>query len=195
MEYREQIITTAQKLGVFRPREIKAPRGLLAELVHQGVLERPGRGLYRLLSLEPSEHHSLVEVSTRIPHAIISLLSALQFHGIGTQSPREVWITLNVRARKPRLQYPPLRIMRASGQALVEGIEYHEIEGRKVAIYSVEKTIVDCFKYRNKIGLDVALEALKEAWAAKRINMDTLWKYAQVCRVTNVMRPYLEAIQ
>jgi len=195
MEYREQIITTAKKLGAFRPKEIRAPRALLSELVHEGVLERSGRGLYRMLSFEPSEHHSLVEVSTRIPHAAISLLSALQFHGIGTQSPREVWVTINVRARKPRLEYPPLRIMRASGTALSEGMEYHEIEGRKVPIYSVEKTLADCFKYRNKIGLDVALEALKEAWAAKRVNMDSLWKHAQECRVTNVIRPYIEAIQ
>lgn len=130
-----------------------------------------------------------------IPHAVVSLLSALQFHGIGTQSPHQVWITIDVRARKPRLTYPPLRIVRASGTALTAGIEYHQIEGRQIAIYSIEKTIADCFKYRNKIGLDVALEALKEAWVGRRMNVDALWRYSEICRVTNVIRPYVEAIQ
>jgi predicted transcriptional regulator of viral defense system len=191
----QKITAIAQKLGVFRPREVHAPRRLLAELVAAGVLERSGRGLYRMPSFEVSEHHSLVEVVARIPHAKISLLSALQFHGIGTQVPSFVWITLDVHARKPRHGYPPLRVMRASGAALTSGIEYHQIEGRKVAIYSIEKTVADCFKYRNKIGLDVALEALKDSYQAKRLDMDQLWRYARLCRVARVIRPYIEAIQ
>lgn len=195
MNYEKHIISKAKKLGVIRPRDVSAPRTVLLELVGKGMLERTGWGLYQLPSLEVSEHHSLVEVSVSIPHAVVSLLSALQFHGIGTQSPHQVWITLDVRARKPRLTYPPLRIVRASGTALTAGIEYHQIEGRQVAIYSIEKTIADCFKYRNKIGLDVALEALKEAWVGRRMNVDALWRYSESCRVTNVIRPYLEAIQ
>lgn len=195
MNYEKHIISKAKKLGVIRPRDVSAPRNVLGELVEKGMLERTGWGLYQLASLEVSEHHSLVEVSVSIPHAVVSLLSALQFHGIGTQSPHQVWITLDVRARKPRLTYPPLRIVRASGTALTAGIESHQIEGRQVAIYSIEKTIADCFKYRNKIGLDVALEALKEAWVGRRMNVDALWRYSEICRVTNVIRPYVEAIQ
>ncbi len=195
MDYETHIISTAEKLGVIRPRDVNAPRTVLSELVRKGVIERTGWGLYRRTQSEPSEHHSLVEISASVPHAIVSLLSALQFHGIGTQSPYQVWITIDVRARKPRLKYPPIRVMRASGIALNAGIDSHQIEGRQVAIYSIEKTIADCFKYRNKIGLDVALEALKEAWFCKRLNMDTLWEYSKICRVTNVIRPYVEAIQ
>jgi predicted transcriptional regulator of viral defense system len=195
MDYEKHIIARAKKLRVIRPRDLDAPRTALGELVRRGVLERTSRGLYRLPTLEATEHHSLVEVSVSIPHAVVSLLSALQFHGIGTQSPYQVWITINVRARKPRLEYPPLHIMRASGAALTAGIEHHQIEGRRVAIYCLEKTIADCFKYRNKIGLDVALEGLKEAWASKSLNMDALWRYSEICRITNVIRPYVEAIQ
>ena len=195
MTHEEEIVSMANKLGVIRPRDIRAPRAVLAQLVEQGVLERSGRGLYRISSLELSEHHSLVEVSAKIPHAVVSHLSALQFHGNGTQNPSEVWITIDIRARKPNLENPPIRVMRASGKAFTSGIVEHTISGRKVRVYCLEKTIVDCFKYRSKVGLDVALEALKDAWHSKKINTDLLWRHAKVCRITNVIRPYLEALQ
>jgi predicted transcriptional regulator of viral defense system len=121
-------------------------------------------------------------------------LSALAFHGLTTQAPFEVWIAIDNKARAPRLDYPPMRIVRFSGAALTEGVEVHEIEGIPVLVTSVAKTIADCFKYRNKIGLDVALEALKEAWRDKRVTMDELWHFGQICRVHNVMRPYLEGL-
>lgn len=195
MNDKELVIIQAKKLGVIRPRDLGVPRTVLGELVRQGRLERTGWGLYRLPCHEPSEHHSLVEVAVRAPQAIVCLLSALEFHGIGTQSPHKVWITIDGKARQPRLNYPPLHTVRASGAALMSGIEHYCIEGRDVAIYSIEKTIADCFKYRNKIGLDVALEALKEAVANRKLNMDYLWRYSEICRVSNVIRPYLEAIQ
>jgi len=195
MGQREQVVKAAEKLGLIRPNDVRVPRVVLKRLVEAGVLEHAGRGLYRLPSSALSAHHSLVEVSVLVPKGIISLLSALQFHEVGTQAPPSVWMTLDVRARKPRLDYPPIEVMRASGQALSSGIEKHDIEGRKVQIYSLEKTIADCFKYRNKIGLDVALEALKDAWSSKRINMEALWRYCRICRVTNVIRPYLEVLQ
>ena len=195
MRYDKEILKAAKKLGLLRPRDIAAPRAALRDLVKRGLLEQVGRGLYRIPNSDISEHSSLVEVSVRLPNAIISHLSALQFHGIGTQNPHEVWITLNVRARRPQSKYPPIRVMRASGGALKTGVEYHKIEGREVPIYSIEKTIIDCFKYRSKVGLDVALEALKDAWAKKQINIDTLWKYSKICHVTNIIRPYIEAIQ
>jgi predicted transcriptional regulator of viral defense system len=125
---------------------------------------------------------------------VVCLLSALQFHGLTTQSPFEVWVAIANKARAPKMEYPPLRIVRFSGAALTEGVEKHRVDGVTVRVTSVAKTVADCFKYRNKIGLDVALEALREAWNAKRVSIDDLWHYAQVCRVANVMRPYLEAL-
>lgn len=122
------------------------------------------------------------------------LLSALNFHRLGTQLPHEVWIALDRSARHPSIRYPRLRVVRFSGQALREGVETHRIEGQTVRIYGVAKTIADLFKYRNKIGLDVALEALREGWRARRFTMDELHRYARICRVERVMRPYLEAL-
>lgn len=137
----------------------------------------------------------LAQVAKRVPHAVISLLSALQFHDIGTQLPHEVWIAIDGKAAKPQIDYPPVRVMRFSGKSLSEGIEEHIIEGVSVRVYNKAKTVADCFKYRNKIGLDVALEALKDCYRRKLCNNDELWKYAKICRVSNVMKPYLEAIQ
>ena len=128
------------------------------------------------------------------PKAVICLLSALSFHQIGTQLPHEVWIALDRRSRRPSLTYPRLHVVRFSGDALTEGAEAHRIEGETVRVYSVAKTIADTFKYRNKIGLEVALEALREAWRARRFTMDKMYRYARICRVERVMRPYLEAL-
>ncbi len=122
------------------------------------------------------------------------LLSALRFHDIGTQTPFQVWIALDRRARRPALKYPPLRVVRFTGAALTEGVESHRIEGRTVRIYKVAKTVVDCFKCRNKIGLDVALEALREAWHARRFTTEAPYRYAVICRVHRIMRPYLEVL-
>ena len=169
-------------------------RQALTRLVEAGKLERIARGIYRLPQHSITEHHGLVLASTTAPQATICLLSALQFHGIGTQIPSQVWIAIDRRAHQPTLKFPPLRVMRYSGAALTSGVETHRIEGRPVQIYSVAKTIADCFKYRNKIGLDVALEALREAWRARRFTMDDLYRQAQICRVQRVIRPYLEVI-
>ena len=166
----------------------------LRKLTLQGVLERIGRGLYRLSESDVTAYHSLAEVGARIPHGIICLLSALRFHQITTQAPFEVWIAIDGKARLPHVPNLPLRVVRFSGPALTEGIEEHAIEGVPVRIYSLAKTVADCFKYRNKIGLDVAMEALRETLRGKRATVDALWASAKVCRVTNVMRPYLEAM-
>lgn len=166
----------------------------LTRLVQTGQVERIARGLYRLPEQSFSEHHGLVVASAAIPRAIVCLLSALQFHGVGTQVPFEVWIAIDRRDRRPALTYPPLRIVRFSGPALTEGVESHRIEGQTVRVYSLAKTVTDCFKYRNKIGIDVALEALREAWRGRRVTMDELDRYARVCRVQRVMQPYLEAL-
>ena len=183
--------------GLLRSRDFSA-RGLspsrVRDLTRQGRLIRLSRGLYAFPDRVVSEHAALSEISIRHPAAVVCLLSALQFHGLTTQMPFEVWIAIANKARAPRIAYPPLRIVRFGGAALSAGLERHVIDGVAVQVTSVAKTVCDCFKYRNKIGLDVALEALREAWNGKRATADDLWRYAGICRVSNVMRPYLEAL-
>jgi predicted transcriptional regulator of viral defense system len=142
-----------------------------------------------------SGQHQLAEVAARSPQGVFCLLTALRFHQLTTQSPHEVWLAIPNKAHAPKLDYPPLRIVRFSGPSLTEGIESHTVDGTLIRVYSVAKTVADCFKYRNKIGLDVALEALRECRREKRASNDELWRYARLCRVANVMRPYLESIE
>jgi predicted transcriptional regulator of viral defense system len=193
----EAILELARSLGVLRVRDLTS-RGIhpeyLRRLCRQGLMVRTGRGLYMAADADISAHHSLAEAAKLVPHGIICLLSALRFHDIGTQSPHEVWMALERTAARPRIGYPPLRIVRFSGRALTEGVEERLIEGVPVKVTSPARTVADCFKYRNKIGLDVALEALQECRRNRRCGIDDLWHYAKVCRVANVMRPYLEAI-
>ena len=159
-----------------------------------GELVRVGRGRYVLAGQQLSENLGLALVAAAAPQAIICLLSALQFHGIGTQSPREVWIAVDKNGSRPRLDHPPVRLAVFSGAAFTFGIERHVIDGIRVKVYSAEKTVADCFKFRNKVGLDVALEALREGLRVKRFSRDSLWTAAKVCRVTTVIRPYLEVL-
>ena len=166
----------------------------LSRMVQAGALERVARGRYRLPDAPTTEHHGLALVAAGVPKAVVCLLSALSYHGIGTQLPHEVWIAIDRRSRRPALAYPKLRVLRFSGQALSAGVEAHRIEGETVRVYGVAKTLADLFKYRNKIGLDVCLEALREAWTARRFTMDEVHRYARICRVERVMRPYLEAL-
>ncbi|HAC33941.1 MAG TPA: transcriptional regulator [Gammaproteobacteria bacterium] len=193
----QNILDLAAERGLIRPRDL-TERGLptvaLTRLVRQGRLQRVGRGLYALPDRPVSEHNALAEVAHKHPQAIVCLLSALRFHDLTTQSPFEVWLAIPNKARAPKMDYPPLRIVRFSGEALNVGVEDHVIDGVPVRVTSVARTVADCFKFRNKIGLDVALEALQEAWRAKRVSMDKLWQYATLCRVTNVMRPYMESL-
>ncbi len=193
----DRILRLAGEMGVLRPRDLARygiAREYLTRLTRAGLLERVGRGLYILPDAELTEHHSLAEASKRVPAGIVCLLSALRFHDLTTQAPFEVWLALPPTARRPRAGTPPLRVVRFSGPALMEGVEEHVIEEAHVRVYNPAKTVADCFKYRNKIGLDVALEALRETWRARRATMDELWHYAEVCRVASVMRPYLESL-
>jgi len=193
----EEIVKIAKKSGVLRPRDLEAhgiPRKYLSQLCDEGTLKRVGRGLYVYADAEVSADIGLAQVAKQVPHGVVCLLSALQFHNIGSQSPFEVWLAIDRKAWRPQIGYPPLRIMRFSGEALTEGIEKHAIERVSVRIYSPAKTVADCFKYRNKIGLDVAIEALRDCRDSKKCTNADLWKYAKVCRVTQVMRPYLEAL-
>lgn len=169
------------------------PRTLYALRDH-GRLIQVSRGLYELADKKMTVHHTLAIACKRVPQGIICLLSALRFHDLTTQAPFEVWLAIDRLSRKPNEKLLPLRIFRFSGQALQAGVEKHKVEGIEVRVYNPAKTVVDCFKYRNKIGLEVALEALREGWRERRFTMDDLWHYGKICRVANVMRPYLEAL-
>ena len=193
----QQARELVREQGVLRPRDLLA-RGLpavyLARLAEEGRVERVGRGLYRSLEMAPDEQHSLVEACQTVPGAVVCLLSALRFHDLGTQSPAEIWLAIGNKARIPRMELLPFHIVRFSAVALAAGVEEHNIEGVRVRVFDPAKTVVDCFKYRHKIGLDVALEALRAGWQERRFTMDQLWRYAGICRMINVMRPYLEGL-
>ncbi len=192
-----QVLKIVRKSGILRPRDLATqsiPRTYLQRLHQQGLLVKETRGLYKLPDAEITEHHSLAEACKRSPRGVVCLLSALQFHKLTAQAPSEVWIALDRKARAPRQAGQPLRLVRMSGKALTEGVEEHCIEGVAVKVYKPAKTVADCFKYRNKIGLDVALEALRDYKQKHRDRMDELWRFAKVCRVERVMRPYLEAL-
>lgn len=193
----DRVLRLAARRGVLTRAEV-AKAGIhthtLSRLVRSGVLERVGRGVYRRADAPISEHHGLALAAAAVPEGVVCLLSALNFHRLGTQLPHEVWIALDRSARRPSIEYPRLHVVRFSGKALREGVETYRIEGQTVRIYGVAKTIADLFKYRNKIGLDVALEALREGWRARRFTMEELHRYARICRVERVMRPYLEAL-
>ena len=193
----QEILRYIGEHGMVRPRDIEdigLPREYLIRLHRQGKINRSGRGIYTLSDANVTEHHSYAEVAKRLPHAVICLLSALVFYEITTQSPASVWIALRKGARKPALSSPSLRMVRLSGPSLTEGIEIHQIEGVSVQVYSAAKTVADCFKFRNKIGLDVAIEALKDSLRQRKTNVNEIYRYAKVCRVGNVIRPYMEML-
>ncbi len=193
----QQVLKIVHDTGMIRARDLAA-RGIspthLQRLYEQGLLLRSGRGVYLPAEAPLDENATLAEVALRLPTGVICLLSALQFHGLTTQLPHQVWVALPLRANTPCLDYPPIRAVHLSSEALTAGIEAHRIGSAVVRIYSPAKTVADCFKFRNKIGLDVAIEALRDCWNKRRVTIDELWHYAKICRVANVMRPYLESI-
>ena len=194
---KERVLELVRQAGVLRSRDLDAhhlPRQHLRQLCNQGLVQRVGRGLYVAATAEPSIHHTLVLAGKRVPQGVVCLLSALRFHELTTQAPFQVWLALDEGSWRPRVDNPPIRVVWFSGKALAAGVEEHTIECVPVRIYSPAKTVADCFKYRNKIGLDVALEALRDAWYQRRITMDELWRFAQVDRVARIMRPYLESL-
>ena len=192
-----EIPIVIRRLGIVRTAELEArgiPRGQLYRLVRQGLVERRARGLYVASKHPITAEHTLAQVAKRVPAGVFCLLTALRFHELTTQAPAEVWIALAEKARKPKLDYPRLRVARFSGPALTEGIETRRLEGVEVRVYSAAKTVADCFKYRNKIGIDVAVEALRDFSRRQRGGATELARYARICRVTRVMQPYLDAI-
>lgn len=193
----DKIVALARQHGVLRPCDLakhKIPRIALSRMCARGELDRLGRGLYALRGAKTTQEQSLIEVAKRVPKAVACLLTALRFHNLTTQAPFEVWIALPRGAWRPALEQPSVRVMYFSGAAMTAGIETHAISGVPVRVYKPAKTVADCFRYRNKIGLDVALEALRDCWRARKATMDELVHYAEICRVRNVMRPYLESL-
>jgi predicted transcriptional regulator of viral defense system len=193
----QKVLDLARRHGVLRPRDLAAqgiPREYLIRLHRQGLLDRPARGIYVLTDAEPSEHQSLIEACKRVSHGVVCLLSALRFHRLTTQAPFEVWLAIGEKAWLPKLQYPPLHVVRFSGPALTAGVQEHLLQGVTVRVTDPARTVVDCFAYRNKIGLDVAIEALRDCWRQKKATMDQLHRAAQTRRMANVMRPYLESL-
>jgi len=150
--------------------------------------------MYMSAGVPETIHLGLAQVAKAVPRSVVCLLSALRFHEIGTQNPHQIWIAMDRRAARPRVTHPNIRVVRFSGRSLTDGIEEHDIAGVPVRIYNPAKTVADCFKYRNKIGLDVAIEALRETVQGRKCTADELWRYAKICRVSKVMRPYMEAM-
>ena len=194
----DRLLRLARRTGVVRSRDL-ARHGIAREYLRiaqrKGLLDRVSRGIYVAKEAPITEHHSLVEAAKRVPHGVICLLSALRFHDLTTQSPYEVWMAIGQKARSPKLDNPRLRIVRFSPESLRFGVVKHRVEGVEVPVFTPAKTVADCFKFRHKIGVDVALEALRETFRKRKGSMDALWEAAKVCRVANVMRPYLESLR
>jgi len=194
---RDRTLRLIEEKGLTRPRDLEAhgiTRAQLSRLVDEGLVLRQARGVYVAARHALTAEHTLAHVAKRVPEGVFCLLTALRFHGLTTQSPAEVWIALPEKARRPRLDYPRLRVARFSGEALSEGIEEHRVEGVTIRVYSPAKTVADCFKYRNKVGVDVAVEALRDFSRKHRGRASDLARFARICRVSRVMQPYLDAI-
>lgn len=194
----QQVLDILDGSGIIRSRDLELqgiPREYLARMGKLGLVKKIGRGLYTQPGMKPGEHYSLAEAAKKVSHGVVCLLSALNFHQLTTELPFEVWMAIDGKAWMPKSDTVPLRIVRFSKKALSTGIEEHLLDGVSVRIYNPAKTVADCFKYRNKIGLDVAIESLRECWRQKICTIDQVWEYAAICRVTNVMRPYLESLE
>jgi len=195
--HEQQVLRLARARRLLRARDVTRqglPTIALTRLVQAGKLERVARGLYGLPGAAISEHRSLAEVSARVPKGVVCLLSALRVHEIGTQAPFEVWIAIPPHMVSPRLDQPAIRVVRMSEAALTDGVDRLNIDGIDVPVFNAARTVVDCFRFRNKIGLDVALEALRDGWSQRKFTLDDLWRHATTGRVAKVMRPYIEAI-
>lgn len=193
-----QLLKLAKSRPVLRAREVVelgVHTGILTRMARAGDLERVGAGRYRLpAKRRATENHDLAVAAGAIPRSIVCLISALKFHNIGTQLPHEVWLAVPRGTRVPRLTKPPLQVVSIAPGMFDIGVEEHRIEGQVVRVYSVARTVADCFRFRNKIGMDVALEALTEAWRSKRLKLDELNRIAKRLRMQKVMQPYLETV-
>jgi predicted transcriptional regulator of viral defense system len=194
----QEVLDLAKKLGTIRIKDLlerEIHPEFARRLLGKEMLVRSGRGLYTLADAEITEHHELAVVGKRLPKGVVCLTSALRFHGIGTQLPRKIWLAIEKGSAQPRLFYPQISFVRLSGLSFSEGIDDHMIEGVAVRIYNPAKSVADCFKFRNRIGLEAAIEAVRESLHERKATSDEIYHYAKICRVWNIMKPYLEAIQ
>ena len=194
---RQQVIDLVRALPVVRPKDLiehRLPRDYLYVLAQEGVIERVARGLYQWPNKDLGRHQSLAAICKMAPRTVVALLSALNYHNMTTQNPHQVWLAIDRKSWRPEISYPPVRFITMSSESLQAGVEVYSIEGVPIKVFSPAKTVVDCFKYRNKVGLDVALEALREGWSKRKFTMDELQVYAEICRVKKVMQPYLESL-
>ena len=193
----DRIVEIVRGHGVLRPRDLeehRIPREYLRRLCSRGILRRVARGLYTLENAETNELHSFAEVAKRVPTGVICLLSALRFHELTTQSPFQVWVAIDTHARAPQAHDLPIRIVRFSGSSLSSHVQEHNVEGVTVRVYSPAKTVADCFKFRKKVGMDVAIEALRDCLRQRKATPSEIWEAAKTCRITSIIRPYLEAL-
>ena len=197
MTTKERILTKARKLQIFRPRDLPQIQGLqehLRRMVSTGEITRMARGLYSVPDAEVTEHFSVAQVCKRIPGGVVCLASALAFHGFTTQSPHKVWLAVNRDSALPRVRDMPVRIIRLSEPSFSSGVQVAVISGVNVCVYNPAKTVADCFKFRNKVGMDVAIEALRESLRLRLCTRSEIHKYADICRVRRVIRPYMELL-
>jgi predicted transcriptional regulator of viral defense system len=193
----DQLLGLAAERQIVRTRDARAlgiPANYLGRLVHKGLLKKIRRGIYASPRFSETENATLVEAASQLPKGVVCLLSALRFHDLTTQSPRDVWMAIRQKSWAPKNSSIPIRLVRMSGQSLSFGLKEYRIGGTMVHVFNPAKTVADCFKFRNKLGLDVAIEALRESRRRKKASMDELWAAAKVCRVANVMRPYMESL-
>ncbi|MBI4908187.1 MAG: type IV toxin-antitoxin system AbiEi family antitoxin domain-containing protein [Acidobacteria bacterium] len=193
----ERVAALASKAGVLRPRDLqphRIARHYLRRAEEKGLIRRAARGLYLPAGASLTENHSLAEACKRVPRGVICLLSALRFHDVGTQDPFEVWVAIGNRDRAPKCDAPRMRVVRFSGDSLDFGQECHVVEGVPVRVTSVAKTVADCFKFRNKVGRDVAIEALGDCLRRRKASPGAILEAARVCRVARIMEPYIEAL-
>ncbi len=198
MTGREKIIKYAGERKIFRPSDIERELGLspmyIWRLVQEGQLERVGYGLYSLKTSDHTEQQSILEIAAKMPSAVLCLLSALRFHDLTTQNPFEIWIAIPRGTRYPQATGTRTRVFRFARRIYDAGIEKHFVEGVEVKVYSPAKTVADCFYYQRKVGLDVALEALRDAWRSHKVTMDELYHYAEVRNIKSKMLPYLNTL-
>ena len=191
----QRVLELVRQRGIVRGIELDrlgVHRMYLKRLVDRGLLVQRSRGIYEAAKPRISEHDSVIEVAVRVPRATLCLLTALRLHQLTTQNPFEVWIMIDRKARKPSMTYPPIRVVRASGFALSRGVNAMRIDGVEINVTTVAKTVADCFKYRSTVGVDVAIEALRDAWRQKKVTVEAIIAAAKIDRVATVMRPYLE---
>jgi predicted transcriptional regulator of viral defense system len=197
MTQAQRVLQLVQTRGIVRGTELDRlgiHRMHLKRLVDRGLLAQRSRGVYEAAEPRMSEHDSVIEVAARAPKATLCLLTALRLHKLTTQNPFEVWLMIDRKARKPSITYPPIRVVRASGPSLTEGVEPMKIDGVVINVTTAAKTVADCFKYRSTVGVDVAIEALRDAWRQKKVAIDDVIAAAKTDRVATVLRPYLESL-